>query len=585
MSSMASTSSASSLKGFSVLQPGLGAPLSWMPAVGSKELAQLIDAYLPGPASAQDKRAAIATDFFKFAAETGESFKYYPVNLAQAAPSPASSSFSTSPAMSNVSCGSPSQPSTPAPRATTSARASAVKSGKTDYSHLPGMKILTTDGEDVTNSLSRGCKSKEQREHAHLMRVLKACDACKKKKIRCDPSHKRRTSSQASAKAVTKPAKKARKAASPSASASQAASAPCTSASLTPATGLDFDFDFDFHMDMDLAASLDALPSMDMNELFNFDQALDTVPQDFYSAVPQSFDFYLGNDSLYSPAMTGSNSSFNSPAQPLTPTSSGLLPQGDFTFFNDTNAQAFVQAGGQQPGLPYMTPGPHGSDYTDFNLYSPGSSFIDEEPMTLRASGKRNDSASSDQSPATQSQHTPGNDSPAGLLHKARSSSGLADDQQWYFDRLGHGTVNPQMLRSPIPCDQLQQQHAVAGESAGGSTYRWDQQPYHGDDGGHDSPRAATTTRLPGTLQQSVSRNSPVSVTALSEGSERFSSPACTSTVANSPLSSLVSSPASSPQSIHLDAISRGGSARTISRTVCPTVCSNLAYFFSKAFH
>jgi len=64
------------------------------------------------------------------------------------------------------------------------------------------MKILTKDGLDVTNSASRGSKTKEQRDHAHLMRIIKACDSCKKKKIRCDPSHKKRSpASQAPAQA------------------------------------------------------------------------------------------------------------------------------------------------------------------------------------------------------------------------------------------------------------------------------------------------------------------------------------------------------------------------------------------------
>lgn len=49
---------------------------------------------------------------------------------------------------------------------------------------LPGFSIMTKDGVDVTNSAGRGTKTKEQREHAHLMRIMKACDSCKKKKIK-----------------------------------------------------------------------------------------------------------------------------------------------------------------------------------------------------------------------------------------------------------------------------------------------------------------------------------------------------------------------------------------------------------------
>jgi hypothetical protein len=55
---------------------------------------------------------------------------------------------------------------------------------KAAEARLPGFSIMTKDGIDVTNSAGRGTKTKEQREHAHLMRIMKACDACKKKKIR-----------------------------------------------------------------------------------------------------------------------------------------------------------------------------------------------------------------------------------------------------------------------------------------------------------------------------------------------------------------------------------------------------------------
>jgi len=55
---------------------------------------------------------------------------------------------------------------------------------KAAEARLPGFSIMTKDGIDVTNSAGRVTKSKEQREHAHLMRIMKACDSCKKKKIR-----------------------------------------------------------------------------------------------------------------------------------------------------------------------------------------------------------------------------------------------------------------------------------------------------------------------------------------------------------------------------------------------------------------
>jgi hypothetical protein len=55
---------------------------------------------------------------------------------------------------------------------------------KATEARLPGFSIMTKDGIDVTNSAGRGTKTKEQREHAHLMRIMKACESCKKKKIR-----------------------------------------------------------------------------------------------------------------------------------------------------------------------------------------------------------------------------------------------------------------------------------------------------------------------------------------------------------------------------------------------------------------
>ncbi len=50
-----------------------------------------------------------------------------------------------------------------------------------DFSSHPGMRIMTKDGRDVTNSASRGSKTKEQRDHAldadhEGMRQLQAKD-------------------------------------------------------------------------------------------------------------------------------------------------------------------------------------------------------------------------------------------------------------------------------------------------------------------------------------------------------------------------------------------------------------------------
>lgn len=548
----AAMSSTSPLKGFSILQPTIGAPLSWMPAVGTLELEKLINAYLPGPGSAQEKRAALSIDFFEYSARTGESFKYYHVSPAVAS-SPATSSSFASPAISDLTY---SGSSTPAPHmARTASRRSPAKPETTDSSHLPGMKILTIDGEDVTNSTSRGCKTKEQREHAHLMRVLKACDACKRKKIRCDPSHKRRTSSQAKSETITKPAaKKAKK--SPLTAASQAAA-------VTPAPDVSLD------MDMDAFATFPADgPFWDEFLTFNEDATI-PVSQDFYGAVPQDFDFYFGQETQFSPAISGSSGSFDSPAQPLTPDNSHVLPQVDFTTFTGDNTLAFTQAGGQQPVLPYMaTGGAHGSNYVDFNLYSPASSYIDEEPQKLKAGGKRKASSLQTDQSAGSSAMSPSS------LNESLVSTGLAHDHQWRFDHSGFASPTTQVLESRV---HDARDVVISGQLGSGSASLGSQSPFHADDAGQGRARAVTTTRSNSRpVQQSVSGGNSLATPAVPlEGSERnvllpqgvgLGTPA--TTTASSPLSSRVLS----PQTVQQDIIPVVGNAQGSSRTVSPAV-------------
>jgi hypothetical protein len=69
------------------------------------------------------------------------------------------------------------------------AKKSKKETKKTAEIRLPGFSIMTKDGVDVTSSAGRGTKTKEQREHAHLMRIMKACDECKRKKIRVSCFH------------------------------------------------------------------------------------------------------------------------------------------------------------------------------------------------------------------------------------------------------------------------------------------------------------------------------------------------------------------------------------------------------------
>jgi hypothetical protein len=239
----------------------LGAPLQFFPALGTKELDDMLDAYIPGPASLKEKRATVSVDFLEYTQRTGQAFKFYVVpgftTTASGSPATASaSSVHASPVASSwdwtsVTDPTPSRASTHtrASRKSSTATAGSRRTGPTDFSHLPGMKILTKDGLDVTNSASRGSKTKEQRDHAHLMRIIKACDSCKKKKIRCDPSHKKRApASQAPAQAhpAAKTSRKARPPAQDKPSVIAPAPAVDGSFPIPEAPSLDFDSALEF---------------------------------------------------------------------------------------------------------------------------------------------------------------------------------------------------------------------------------------------------------------------------------------------------------------------------------------------------
>ncbi|KAL2062301.1 hypothetical protein VTL71DRAFT_6567 [Oculimacula yallundae] len=198
---------------FTITQPWLGAPLQFNPALGSKELEDLVDIYVIGNASKHEKMSVVTVEFFNLATvdlNTGaltRTYEIFPFIDFEQSPMESQSSgfspriFTPSPASSatfaDSGYGSFSIPTmTPPTRTLGSARvtkkAAAKKAiKKVDEVRLPGFSIMTKDGIDVTTTAGRGTKTKEQREHAHLMRIMKACDACKKKKIRCDPSHRR----------------------------------------------------------------------------------------------------------------------------------------------------------------------------------------------------------------------------------------------------------------------------------------------------------------------------------------------------------------------------------------------------------
>lgn len=187
---------------FTITQPFLGAPLQFQPALGSQELEDLIDLYVTGSASKQSKLSEITIDFYNNATvdlNTGALTRTYNVlsqwsaTTATFEQSPACQSsvfspvFTTSPGSSanfgDSAYGSFSMtpPTHSRGRVTKKPRKETKKDAEI---RLPGFSIMTKDGIDVTTSAGRGTKTKEQREHAHLMRIMKACPDCKKKKIR-----------------------------------------------------------------------------------------------------------------------------------------------------------------------------------------------------------------------------------------------------------------------------------------------------------------------------------------------------------------------------------------------------------------
>ncbi|KAF4508862.1 hypothetical protein G6O67_005193 [Ophiocordyceps sinensis] len=420
---MAAPSPRSSLpQGFSVYQPALGAQLQFFPARGTQQLDELINAHVPGPASIKDKRASISLDFLEYARATGQTFKFYAAAASVAASpltgSPPSLDSATSSSL-NVS---------PVPSSWDwSATASTA-----DFSSLPGMKILTKDGLDVTNSASRGSKTKEQRDHAHLMRIIKACDACRRKKIRCDPSHKKRGGPLAHTQSVAATGSKpSRKTKSPP----QVQSIPRQSQPPPPPPPLQPGAHASETLEMDMD-DLEAFltPSLDLDFSFSHLESMDPLAADFtwddfmqFSAMDAAadYDFHLYPENDFAGQSSGSSSSI-SPFKVSTPQSQqepGAPPAPD------TAPLQGVQAA--SPKYPFLDQPGSAGNYTDFNLFSPESSFSEDDRM-LSVGSSSSEPMSSQYSlalPNTASDYV------AGIDHSNDSS--LADSTHPYV--LSHG--------------------------------------------------------------------------------------------------------------------------------------------------
>ncbi|KAL6797768.1 hypothetical protein GGI42DRAFT_355798 [Trichoderma sp. SZMC 28013] len=373
-------------QGFSVYQPQLGAQLQFFPALGSQELDDMMNAYIPGPAALKEKRATISLDFLEHSQLTGQTFKFYPVYYSSSpvAASPvnsiATSSFNTSPVNSTLDWSQASASPSVSSRSSISKSRRTSKSNNLvarysaiDLSNLPGMKIMTKDGEDVTDSASRGSKTKEQRDHAHLMRIIKACDSCRRKKIRCDPDHKKRSASQTQPQSATKAAKKART--SPPAATTPALQKPVAAGvSISklddnpgrPMSLLGIDPTFTF-------AGLDSFESTDQITE-SWEEFIQYPPAD----VEDNYDFFLDPQGYFSSSQSSASSSSASPSKALTPAS-----QQDLLAVPGLEEGEGMSSQSTSPQLPFMQDNYAGSasSYTDFNLFSPSSTFSEDERM------------------------------------------------------------------------------------------------------------------------------------------------------------------------------------------------------------
>ncbi|KAK8023972.1 hypothetical protein PG993_012038 [Apiospora rasikravindrae] len=441
---MSQNCSNTSLMGFSVYQPALGAPLQFVPEMGSKELDDMISAYVPGPASILDKRTAVSLEFFDYTIHTGELFKFFYVySPISSTASPASSSlhdsgygsnFNTSPVMSESQW---TQTQTKARKSPKKTSSSVPKPQVTDFSQMPGFSIMTKDGQDVTNSASRGCKTKEQRDHAHLMRIIKACESCRKKKTRCDPSHRKATKAM-SASESTGRASKAKKATT----AKSASVASMKAESVMAASSFDSSAAGSFTLDQSFASALEPVTD-------SWDQFIQ-YDEEYAETIPQDYDFFYDPAGYLSPSTSNTSSQVPSPHQPVTPPNAAapgqvFVPADSPTFLQPitreridtmninatdvglaqaqslgsrvasvhrevTGTDAYGTDLGQKPTLPYLAGNDVnvGNDYVDFNLYSPASSFLDEDPGMVQ-----------DIAASTRDRHN----------SKQRSSSGHKPDQ------------------------------------------------------------------------------------------------------------------------------------------------------------
>ncbi|ODA80452.1 hypothetical protein RJ55_03410 [Drechmeria coniospora] len=363
-------------QGFSVYQSALGEPLQFFPNLGTQQLDDLINSFLPGPTSIKDKRIAVTVDFFEHALTTGQNFKFYPVHaVTMASPMSASPSLDSSLDASPV---------TPSWDWTTSASTSPASSSSwqhtkvnstpgraTDFSKLPGMKILTKDGRDVTNLASRGSKTKAQRDHAHLMRIIKACDDCRRRKVRCDPSHRKQSAAQTAQSPVSPGSESSKKRSRPSP----------TQPTLSPARQKENPLPGEHVMLVDELMS-STTSSFDFDSLLSFSDA--DAMESFPAAAPTDWDPFV----QFSPMDVGQDANFFpdlenciSPSSLSMSHSEGLQPQWQHVQHGvgaHLAAADSLDIPDNSPGDSFLGHSGSTSEDDDFSLFLSSSQFSED---------------------------------------------------------------------------------------------------------------------------------------------------------------------------------------------------------------
>ncbi|KYK56979.1 hypothetical protein DCS_03986 [Drechmeria coniospora] len=363
-------------QGFSVYQSALGEPLQFFPNLGTQQLDDLISSFLPGPTSIKDKRIAVTVDFFEHALTTGQNFKFYPVHaVTMASPMSASPSLDSSLEASPV---------TPSWDWTTSASTSPASSSSwqhtkvnstpgraTDFSKLPGMKILTKDGRDVTNLASRGSKTKAQRDHAHLMRIIKACDDCRRRKVRCDPSHRKQSAAQTAQSPVSPGSESSKKRSRPSP----------TQPTLSPARQKENPLPGEHVMLVDELMS-STTSSFDFDSLLSFSDA--DAMESFPAAAPTDWDPFV----QFSPMDVGQDANFFpdlenciSPSSLSMSHSEGLQPQWQHVQHGvgaHLAAADSLDIPDNSPGDSFLGHSGSTSEDDDFSLFLSSSQFAED---------------------------------------------------------------------------------------------------------------------------------------------------------------------------------------------------------------